>query len=241
MRVLLVDDEPAARERLHRLLKGFDDLEIVGEAEDGEQAIERIAELTPDLVFLDIQMPGCSGMEVAASLKSPRPQIIFCTAYDEYAVEAFELHAVDYLLKPVSRARLVKAIERTRVGAVDQIDRVAESSGRWPTRFLAKRRKHYCVVPVGDVLFFASDGGQTQLQATEHHYWMQPTLGELELRLDPQLFFRISRTAIVRMDAVREVLPLSGGQGEILLANDTHLEISRRRFKELLERLGGSS
>jgi len=240
MRALLVDDEPAARERLRRILQGFDGLEIVGEAEDGEQAIKRIAELNPDLVFLDIQMPGCSGMEVAASLKSPRPQIVFCTAFDEYAVDAFELHAVDYLLKPVSRARLAKAIERARQGTDDRIDRVAESSGRWPTRFLARRRTRYCVVPIDDVLFFASDGGQTRLQTTEQHYWMQPTLGELEQRLDPQRFFRISRAAIVRMDAVREVLPQSGGHGEVLLANDVRLEISRRRFKELLERLGNA-
>jgi len=238
MRALLVDDEPAARERLRRILSGFDDLEIVGEAEDGEEAIERIAELNPDLVFLDIQMPGCSGMEVAASLKSPRPQIVFCTAFDEYAVDAFELHAVDYLLKPVSRARLAKAIERARGGTDDKIDRVAETSGSWPARFLARRRTSYCVVPTSDVLFFASDGGQTRLQTAEQHYWMQPTLSELEQRLDPQRFFRISRAAIVRMDAVREVLPQAGGHGEVLLANDIRLEISRRRFKELLERLG---
>lgn len=237
MRALLVDDEPAARERLRQILSGFDDLEIVGEAEDGEQAIERIEELSPDLVFLDIQMPGCSGMEVAASLKSPRPQIVFCTAFDEYAVDAFELHAVDYLLKPVSRARLAKAIDRARVGTDDKIDLVAEASGHWPTRFLARRRTSYCVVPTSDVLFFESESGQTRLQTAKQHHWMQPSLAELEQRLDPRHFFRISRSAIVRIDAVREVLPQTGGYGEVLLTNDASLEISRRRLKELLERL----
>ena len=104
IRALVVDDEQTARDRLRRLLSAFDDVEVIGEAEDGEQAIERITEQQPNLVFLDIQMPGCSGMEVAASLRSPQPKIIFCTAYEEYAVDAFELHAVDYLLKPVNRS-----------------------------------------------------------------------------------------------------------------------------------------
>ena len=106
IRALLVDDEEPARERLRRLLTELGGVEIGGEAEDGEQAMEQIAALRPDLVFLDIQMPGCTGMEVAASLAAPRPRIIFCTAFDQYAVDAFELNAVDYLLKPVNRARL---------------------------------------------------------------------------------------------------------------------------------------
>ncbi len=101
IRVMLVDDEQAARERLRQLLAPIPGLEIVGEAADGEQAIERIVQLRPDLVLLDIQMPGCTGLEVAACLPAPRPRIIFCTAFDQYAVDAFELHAVDYLLKPV--------------------------------------------------------------------------------------------------------------------------------------------
>lgn len=242
MRVLVVDDEQAARERLRLMLGAFDDVEIVGEAEDGEQAIERIVELRPDLVLLDIQMPGCTGLEVVASLPTPRPQIVFCTAYDEYAVDAFELHAVDYLLKPVSRARLNKALDRARrggrAGAADgALDAAGQSAGAWPTRFLARRRTRYCVVPVGDVLYFGSEGGQTKLETADGHYWMQPTLAELEERLDPRRFFRVSRAAIVSMDAVREVAPLPGGHGEATLANGTTVEVSRRRFKELLDRL----
>jgi DNA-binding LytR/AlgR family response regulator len=110
---LLVDDEAPARARLRQLLAERADLTIVGEAEDGVQAVERIQALTPDVVFLDIQMPGCSGLEVAASLGQPRPAIIFCTAFDQHAVDAFELQAVDYLLKPVTRARLDAAIARS--------------------------------------------------------------------------------------------------------------------------------
>ena len=117
IRVLIVDDEKPARERLCQLLSSIDDIEVTGEAEGGQDALEQIEGLKPDLVFLDIQMPASGGLEVAASLPSPAPKIIFCTAYDQYAIEAFDLHAVDYLLKPITRARLVRALERVREAA----------------------------------------------------------------------------------------------------------------------------
>ena len=241
IRALLVDDEQPARERLRRLLADFETLEIVGEAEDGEQAIESILRLKPDLVFLDIQMPGCTGMEVAASLPSPRPRIIFCTAFDQYAVDAFELDATDYLLKPVSRARLEKAVARVRglpaAGQVVAPRRVGRPPGAYPTRFLAKGSARYRVIPGKEVLYFASEGGLTKLQTAEQHYWMQPTLADLEGRLDPARFFRVSRSAIVNLDAVGEVASLPRGQGEIRLGNGTRLRVSRRRFPMLVDRL----
>ena len=120
IRTLLVDDEEPARDRLRGMLDRFDDLEIVGEARDGREAVAKIAEVRPDLVLLDIEMPGLSGMEVAASLPPPRPRIIFCTAYDQYAIEAFEHHAADYLLKPVNRDRLEKAIDRVRLAILER-------------------------------------------------------------------------------------------------------------------------
>src|SRR5215510_11051315 len=151
LRTLLVDDEQPARERLRQLLAASPEIDIVGEAEDGIQAIERIGELSPDLVLLDIQMPGCSGLEVAASLGRPRPAIIFCTAFDQYAVDAFELHAVDYLLKPVNRARLHAALERVgQLQAIErerQIDRVTRSGQPTPARFLARKGARFRVVP----------------------------------------------------------------------------------------------
>jgi two-component system LytT family response regulator len=240
IRALLVDDEEPARERLRRLLMELGGVEVSGEAEDGEQAMEHIAALKPDLVFLDIQMPGCTGMEVAASLAAPRPRIIFCTAFDQYAVDAFELNAVDYLLKPVNRARLEKALERVRGESRDQdgaIDRASRGGGA-PTRFLARKGATFRVVAAREVLCFVSENGLTKLQTAGQHYWMQPTLNDLEARLDPSQFFRISRAAIVNLDAVREVVPLSGGQGEVKLADGLQLEVSRRRFADLTERLG---
>jgi two-component system LytT family response regulator len=241
--VLLVDDEQLARERLRRLLAAHPQIQVVGEAEDGEQAIERILELEPALVFLDIQMPGCSGLEVAASLSVPRPKIIFCTAFDEYAVDAFELHAVDYLLKPVNRARLAKAVERVlaedrRSDGDRAIDRAGQASGHYPTRFLAKRGTRFCVVPRDEVLCFVSEQGLTTVQTSRHHLWMQPSLSDLEDRLDPDGFFRISRSAIVNLDGVEEVVPGSGGHGEVQMTNGMRLEVSRRRFRALIEKLG---
>ena len=245
IRVLLVDDEQLARERLRRMLAAHPRLEIVDEAEDGEQAIGTILELEPDLVFLDLQMPECSGLEVAASLSAPRPKIIFCTAFDEYAVDAFELHAVDYLLKPVNRARLAKAVERvsqaeptTDLDAA--IDRAGREAGNYPTRFLAKRGARFCVVPRNEVLCFVSEEGLTTLQTAKHHLWMQPSLSDLEERLDPDRFFRISRSAIVNLDAIDEVLPGAGGQAELQMNNGLLLEVSRRRFKALIDKLGES-
>ena len=240
LRALIVDDEQPARERLRRLLDEVSDVEIAGEAEDGEAAMEAITRLEPDVVFLDIQMPGCTGMELAASLPSPRPHIIFCTAFDQYAVDAFELSAVDYLLKPVNRARLAQALERVRGGLKsDEAIEKATLAAAPPSRFLARRGASYRVIPGRDVLCFVSENGLTKLCATDQHYWMSPTLNDLEARLDARQFFRISRAAIVNLDSVRELSPTAGGHGELTLKDGSKHEVSRRRFKELTERLGG--
>lgn len=241
IRTLIVDDEELARDRLRHLLKPFACIEIVGEAEDGEEAITKIEELGPNLVFLDIQMPGCSGIEVAASLPSPRPTIVFCTAFDQYAVNAFEVHAVDYLLKPVNRVRLAKAIERARTASHEELDSRVDKATRaldsHPSRFLGKKGNRYYVIRQNDVVSFESEGGLTKMVTAEDYYWIQPTLNELESRVNPGVFYRISRAAIVNLDAVKEVTPLVGGYGEVVLTTDLHLDVSRRRFKELLERL----
>lgn len=241
IRTLLVDDEEPARTRLRQLLSAFAEVDVVGEAEDGMQAIEQIAELSPDLILLDIQMPGCSGLEVAASLGRPRPAIIFCTAYDQYAVDAFELHAVDYLLKPVNRARLGAAIERVRdMRAVDrehQLDRVSRGEGLAPSRFLARKAARFRIVARQDVVAFTFQEGLTRLHTATEQLWMQPTLAALARRLDGATFFQISRTAIVSLDAVREAKPFPDGTGELILSNGLTLPVTRRRWRLLMERL----
>ncbi len=237
IRALLVDDEELARDRLRRLLAEIADVEIVGEAGDGAEAMERITELSPDVIFLDIQMPGCSGLEVAAALPEPRPRIIFCTAYDQYAIDAFELHAVDYLLKPVSRARLDKALARVRTGGTPPALDSGVSAAAPVKRFLARKGNRFRVIAAADVTCFVSENGLTKLHAGDQHYWLSPTLNDLEARIDPAQFFRISRAAIVALDAVHEVIPTAGGHGEVTLRDGTRLEVSRRRFRDLTDRL----
>jgi DNA-binding LytR/AlgR family response regulator len=242
IRTVLVDDEQPARERLRQLLGAHSDIEVVGEAEDGLQAAERIAELAPDLVLLDIQMPGASGLDVAASLGPPRPAVIFCTAYDQYAVDAFELSAIDYLLKPVNRARLTAALDRVRQNTARRardraIDAVTRSEGLAPTRFLARRGARFRVVPVQDVVAFTFVEGVTHLLTANEELSMQPTLAALARRLDPAQFFQVSRAAIIRLDAIREAKPFTDGTGEIVLANGQTVVVARRRWRALLDKL----
>ena len=243
VRVLLVDDEAPARARLRQLLAERADVAIVGEAEDGVEAIERIQELTPDVVFLDIQMPGCSGLDVAASLGPARPAIIFCTAFDQHAVDAFELQAVDYLLKPVTRARLDTALARVAPSttAAPAAGQVETADGTLlpgsPTRFLARRGARYKVVPLAEVVAFSFDEGQTRLHTATEQLLMQPTLAQLLRRLDPARFFQVSRAAVVHLDAVREAKPHSDGAGQLVLSNGTVVEVSRRRWRPLLDEL----
>lgn len=235
MRVLIVDDEAPARTRLRQLLAAHPDCEIAGEAETGVQAMELVSKLKPDVLLLDIQMPGCTGIDVAACLSEPRPHVIFCTAYDQHAVDAFELHAVDYLLKPISRARLTQALDRVRGTAAPP----ASAAATRPARFLCRNASHYVVVSESKVLYFCSEDGLTKLVGDSTHYWMDPTLNELEARVDPARFFRISRAAMVNFAAVTEVHPMPGGSGEAVMKNGARLEVSRRRFRDFLEALGG--
>lgn len=244
IRTLVIDDEQPARERLKQLLAAHADVEVVGEADDGVVAAEKIAELSPDLVMLDIQMPGASGLDVAASLGRPRPSVIFCTAFDQYAVDAFELSALDYLLKPVNRARLAAALDRVRSAVAEAparrdraIEQLTQASGMAPTRFLAKRGNRFRVVQAGEVVAFIFVDGITHLLTATEQLSMQPTLASLARRLDAGSFFQVSRNAIIRLDAVKEAKPFSDGTGEILLANGQTMTVARRRWRQLLDKL----
>lgn len=246
MRILIVDDEAPTRVRLHQMLSSHSDIEVVGEAETGVQAMEMATQLRPDVMLLDIQMPGSSGIDVAACLPQPRPHVIFCTAYDQYAIEAFELDAVDYLMKPVSRARLGQALDRvrSRLGSTGEsresaLDRVVQRHRNGPARFLAKSGGHYVVIGEFRVLYFGTEGSLTRLVADGGQYWMDPSLNDLEKRLDPARFFRISRAALINLNAVTKVTPESGGSGEVMLRNGQSLEVSRRRFRDLMNALSG--
>lgn len=246
IRTLVIDDEQPARERLKQLLAAHPDVEVVGEAADGVEAAEKIAELSPDLVLLDIQMPGASGLDVAASLGRPRPAVIFCTAFDQYAVDAFELSALDYLLKPVNRTRLAAALDRVRSaqtalppGRDRALEQLTQSPGLAPTRFLARRGNRFRVVSATEVVAFIFVDGVTHLLTTTEQLSMQPTLAALARRLDAASFFQVSRNAIIRLDAVKEAKPFSDGTGEILLSNGQTMPVARRRWRLLLDKLEG--
>lgn len=245
IRTLIADDEAPARARLRQLLASHPDIEIVGESETGIQTMDLAAQMKPDLLLLDIQMPGCSGVDVAACLPAPRPHVVFCTAFDEHAVDAFELAAADYLLKPVTRARLAQALGRVRsLGGArkeEMLDEAVRSHRNRLTRFLVKHAEGYVVVSESRVLFFASEGGLTRLIGDADRYWMEPTLNQLEQRLDPTRFFRVSRAALINLSAVTELHPLPGGAGEVVLKNGQRLEVSRRRFRDLFQALGGDA
>lgn len=242
IRTLLVDDEQPARQRLQQLLSSHADIEVVGEAGDGIEAAEKITELAPDLILLDIQMPGASGLDLAASLGHPRPAVIFCTAFDQYAVDAFELSALDYLLKPINRARLAAALDKVRASGAPRgrdraLEKLTQSDGLAPTRFLARRGARFRVVAASEVVAFTFVDGITHLLTTTEQLSMQPTLAALARRLDDRQFYQVSRTAIVRLDAIKEARPFSDGTGEIALANGQTMIVARRRWRELLDRL----
>jgi two-component system LytT family response regulator len=243
IRVLIADDEAPARARLRQMLASEGDIEIAGEAQTGTEAMKLAIELKPDLILLDVQMPGASGIDVAASLPKPRPHVVFCTAHDQHAVDAFELHAVDYLLKPVSRARLAQALARVRTLSLrsgeSALDQAVRAQPAPLARFLVRNAARYMVVPEARVLYFSSEGGLTRLVAEAGQYWMEPSLNELDERLNPGHFFRVSRAAVINLNAVAEISPLPGGAGEVLLKNGQRLEVSRRRFRDLLLALEG--
>jgi two-component system LytT family response regulator len=168
--------------------------------------------------------------------------VIFCTAFDQYAVDAFELSALDYLLKPVNRARLAAALDRVRAATQPTsrdraIEQLTQATGMAPTRFLAKRGNRFRVVPAGDVVAFTFVDGVTHLLTATEQLSMQPTLASLARRLDSENFFQVSRNAIIRLDAVKEAKPFSDGTGEIFLANGQSMPVARRRWRLLLEKL----
>jgi two-component system LytT family response regulator len=240
IRVLIADDELPARQRLRQLLVAHSDFEVVAEAETGAQTMELVAQFHPDLLLLDIQMADGTGLDVAACLPMPRPAIIFCTAFDQHAVDAFELNAIDYLLKPVSRFRLEKALARVPARDVRQsettLERIFGEPQQRLARFLVRNESRYLVVPANETAYFESVDGLTRLVTKQgKSYWMDPPLQEIEQRLDPRQFFRISRAALVNLNVISEVHPFPGGSAAVLLKTGGTLEVSRRRLKDLLK------
>jgi len=241
VRILIVDDEAPARQRLKRLLANIEEMEITGEAADGVQAVELIERQQPDLVLLDIQMPGLDGFGVVEALEQP-PPIIFITAYDEYAIRAFEINALDYLLKPFSKERLEQAIGRAREAQRDEqrftqqlvplLESLA-SQGQYLTRLAVRAPNRIRVLNADEVDWISVEAEQTFVHVGNEAFPIQRTLADLETRLDPTCFFRTHRSAIVNLDRVKEIIPWFKGSHKLRLTTGAEVDLSRAQARAL--------
>ena len=235
IRALIADDEAPARRRLRRLLEAHPEIEVCGEAASGPETLLLAAQLRPAVIFLDIEMPGATGIEVAASLPAPAPRIIFVTAWDRYAVDAFRLHALDYVLKPVAPERLAESIRR-----LDE----APTSSTLPfvQRLLVRSGDHCIVVACSEIVCFTSEQGHTRLHGQRvgggaFDYFLDLTLNELEARLDPSAFVRVSRTALLSLAAIASIRQIPPSTGDAILKDGRTFAVSRRRWPALVKAL----
>lgn len=230
LRVLIVDDELLARQRIEDLLAKEESVVIAGTASDGVAAVEAIRELHPDLVFLDVQMPGKSGVDVVKELGDEMPATVFVTAYDQHAVQAFELEAVDYLVKPFDDERFEQAFRRAR--------RRAAESREYVDRIPVELRGQIRAVPVDRIEYITASGPYAELHIEGKTFAVRERMQALEERLDPQRFFRIHRSAIVRIDMIDVFLRHAGGDYGVRLKNGAELSVSRSKREELEALLG---
>lgn len=236
LRVLIVDDEILARQRIEDLLAKEENVVLAGTASDGTSAMEAIRELHPDLVFLDVQMPGKSGLEIANELGVEMPATIFVTAYDQHAVKAFELEAVDYLVKPFDDERFEQAFRRARRRASETFRETA--AGGYVDRIPVELRGQIRAVPVNLIDYISASGPYAELHVGERTFAVRERMQALEEKLDPQRFFRIHRSAIVRIDMIDVFLRHAGGDYGVRLKNGVELSVSRSKREELEAKLG---
>ena len=237
MRALIVDDEPLAREGVILRLGRFKDVEVVGECANGSSAIEKILELSPDVVFLDVQMPGMDGFEVLRALpKKDLPQVIFLTAYEQHALRAFEVHALDYLLKPVNDERFDRAVERARqIGDSESKVRMAErvlgmlqqTPNSYVSRFPVRVGSRIRLVFAEDIEWIRAAGNYAELRSLGRGHLLRETLNSLEQKLDPSQFLRIHRSKIVRVGSIRELQPIDNREYLVKLADGSEHRSSR--------------
>jgi DNA-binding LytR/AlgR family response regulator len=248
IRTLVVDDEKLARDRLSGFLRDLDGIELVGEARDGVEAVEMIGEHRPDLVFLDVQMPGMSGFDVVEALRPDAPHVVFATAYDEYAIRAFDVAAVDYLLKPFARVRVAEAVARVRprlgspTGAVDLdslLARLTELPRDPLSRVPAHAGRRILLLKPEEILWFGVEHRLVYAHTIERGFMTNFTLRELEGRLDHDTFFRAHKATLVNLSQVKEIVPWFGGRFKLLMRgrDGGEIVVSRAQARELRQRL----
>lgn len=248
MRVLIVDDEPLARRGVRVRLRKCADIEIVGECGDGLSAVEKILDLSPDVVFLDVQMPGMDGFEVLRSLPEEKlPAVIFLTAYEQYALRAFEVHALDYLLKPVDDGRFSAAVDRARrlsdsTSKTRMAERILKMLGRdserYLSRFVVRTGSRIQIVLAEDTEWIGAAGDYTELHAHGRSHLLRETMNVLEQKLDPAKFIRIHRSRIVRSGCIVELRGIDNREYLVKLSDGSQHRSSRsyaRRLEEWLD------
>jgi len=245
VRAVIVDDEELARGFLREMLAAHSEIEIVAECANGFEAVKAIAEADPDLVFLDVQMPKLDGFEVLELIGPRTPAVIFVTAYDQYAMRAFDAHAVDYLLKPFSAERFERALERAkaRLGEpkpVAELAREARAPGERPQRLAVRDGARVHVIPLGKLDYAEAQDDYVALHSGGKSYLKQQTIGGLEALLDPARFVRIHRSAIVNLERVARIEPYAKESRVAILADGTRLPVSRSGYARLLEAMGDS-
>ena len=239
---IIVDDEPQALQKLHRLLGEHEaQIQIVGEAADGLAAVEAIKRFSPDVVFLDIEMPGLNGFGVLDSIPQDQwPMVVFTTAFEHYAIRAFEVHAIDYLLKPINRERLAECVARLD-GTPPQAQRAQLDEARRQRkleRILVRRASKLVVVSVEDVAVFESENKLVFVRTAEGRFLLNMSMKEIEERVDSALFCRVHKQAIVRLSLVREIHAFAGGQYVAKLCDGYEVQVGRNYAQEFRSRFG---
>ena len=252
MRSIIVDDEESARARLGRLLSAHPDIVVVGEARDGLEAVQKVEELRPDLLFLDIQMPGLTGFEVLQSLpaSAPMPLVIFVTGYDQHALAAFGANALAYLLKPVETERLAQALERARkLGAVPreaereraQVQRMAREAPKTLQQIVCRKRDRLVLTPPDQIYWFQVEDGIVKAHTASDTFTVNYQLGELEASLPAESFFRARREVLVNLARIREIQPYFKSGFLLVMADAaaTQIAVSERQARSLRQRIPG--
>ncbi|KAA6465150.1 response regulator transcription factor [Acidobacteria bacterium AB60] len=243
---IVADDEVLARQKLRQLLREERDVEVVGECASAAETIELVRSTRADLLFLDIKMPGMDGFDVIGALTShrvaPMPAIVFTTAYDQFALRAFEVQAVDYLLKPFTPERLHSAIERARERALKRADTqdsgtAPENNGDSATRIVFKSRGRILFLPVADIRWVAAEENYVRLCTGGETHLLRETMAHLESRLDPQQFLRVHRSFMVNLNFVKEVRTELDGESAVVMIDGQKIAMSRGYRSRILETL----
>jgi two-component system, LytTR family, response regulator len=252
IRAMVVDDEAMARERVVGMLRQEQDIELIGECSDGQQAVDAINSQHPDLVFLDVQMPACDAFGVIEKVGADKmPAVVFVTAYDEYALRAFEVHAIDYLLKPFGRERFQQTlqharahVERRRAGDLGKrlmaLVQDIKPEPQKLDRLVVKSGGRVFFLRTEDIVWIEAAGNYVRLHLSEDSHLFRETMNGIEARLDPRRFVRIHRSRIVNSDRIKELQPWFNGEYVVVLQNGTRLTLSRGYREKLQERLGKS-